>query len=111
MPVVQTENSEEPLLLVGQYDRRAELWPMKCAQHTLLVAGAAKWLRSDDKHLISAQGRSSRAKCRECIANSRRGLSPYGAILLNQPTELNGHRLIGDHLLAHPIRNGNVEVR
>jgi hypothetical protein len=76
---------------MGQHDWCTKLWSTQGAQHTLLVTGAAKWLRSDDKHLISAQGRSSRAKCRECIANSHRGLSPYGSILLNQPTELNGH--------------------
>ena len=88
---------------MGEHDWCTKLWPAKCAQHTLLIAGAAEGFGGNDEELICTQDAGSRTKRRERVANRRRGLAPDHSILFDQPAELNRHRLIGDHLLAHPI--------
>ena len=110
MSVMKAKDGKEPLLLMSQHDWCTKLWPAKCAQHTLLIAGAAEGFGGNDKELIRTEDAGSRAKRRKRVTNRCGGLTPNGAILLDQPTELNRHRLIGDHLLAHPIRDRNIEV-
>ena len=96
---------------MGQYDWCTKLWSAKRAQHTLLITGATERFSRNDKQLIRTQDAGTCAKRRERVTNRCGGLTPNGAVLLDQPTELNRHRLIGDHLLAHPVRDGHIEVR
>ena len=88
---------------MGQYDWRTKLGSAQGAQHTLLITGATERFGSNDKQLIRTQDAGTCAKRRERVTNRCGGLTPNGAVLLHQPTELNRHRLIGNHLLANPV--------